>query len=572
MAGIAGQPAPKPQNVPSPVPGEDEGLSFDDFLARQPQPKIDASVDIPFNQITHPAIESFAQALPAAGGIVGGIAGLPMGGILGSAGGAALGASAGTALRLAIEKGILAKQDEDTSSISAALKEIGWEGAKEGLMQGAGGLAFKGIAKGGSLLANTKAGQVVSEYVSHLSSPLTKWVKEEYDQVVEPILTKLSKVMPARNIEESGDTVKELLKTNINNRYGKFKQAYESLDNIAESVPLDRTAINNFTLKLAAEAKNLSSSDEKLMLKMISDISRSQHGLKLKNTVKTINDNASKAFANNQTGLGKQYANLANKLDDFYDDQVTALANKYMRGEISANDSQFLVALMNQRSIVEANPSKYAKSLASDYLKSKEIVRNDYAGFKSFLGDLSEQTKIKMGKKGPMRFLDEIDSIPSEKLMERMFDPKNAQALRKMKQETPEVFNEVVGAKIKNMLSLSSPTGELDVVALRSFQKAINKMPEPVRNLVFDSADVTEMNRILNSPKIEKLGHLQVRGENFLRGWLGDLVEVSKIGSKKIAATGVGKLTGKAISTVAKRETGRAITSPLFDAFGGGKL
>ena len=88
-------------------------------------------------------------------------------------------------------------------------------------------------------------------------------------------------------------------------------------------------------------------------------------------------------------------------------------------------------------------------------------------------------------------------------------------------------------------------------------------MPEPVRNLVFDPEDVKMMNKILNSNKIVRLEHLQNRGENFLRGWLSDLVEISQIGGRKAV-----KQLSKPIPKAAiRRGVGSQVINPLVDTF-----
>ena len=125
MAGIKGQPSPKPSNVPNPVPNEADIEDFERLMAEIPddivlqnegelqlnsEPEETIENDFPGRGV----VESVAENLPAIGGIVGAVAGTAAG-PAGTVGGAALGASAGTAYRQIIERDLLGKSDAPRS-------------------------------------------------------------------------------------------------------------------------------------------------------------------------------------------------------------------------------------------------------------------------------------------------------------------------------------------------------------------------------------------------------------------------------------------------------------------------
>ena len=568
MAGIQGQPAPKPTSVPNPVPAKDTEMSFSKWKASQPAVSIETPEAAPETAPAEQgmgsfpgrgAVETVAEYLPAIGGIAGGIGGTPFGGpMLGGVAGATLGASTGTMYRDIINRDILGKQDVP-DTIQEQLKSAAWGGIKEGLSQAAGGGLMKGAGAVGKGLMNTELGRMTGELVKHVTNPMGNWVKQEIDEIVEPITKKLGQVLPKRNLEESGVVVKELLNSNINTKYNVFKQAYSALDEVSTATPIGDEARLQFTNKIKEHAlNNLSSSNYKKVQIVTDEINRIGNGAQLKDVITVIDDAAGAAYRSNKSSLGKMYSNLANEVEDFYEGEVKKLAVRIQSGKATQTEMGFLTKIMDQRGIVEAHPEKYAKSLANDYMNSLDKISNDYSGFKSFLTDVAEQTKVRMGRKGPGAFVQALDKVPAEKLIERMFDPKNAAALRTMQTETPEIFEEVTGAHLKTIAQRSSPTGELN---LKMFQKEINDIPEATRNLFINPKDVTEMNKILANPRIRRLEILQKAGETFIGSWINNLVELTHIGGKKAV-----QQAGKPLpQTIMRRSVGNA----LGDVFGG---
>ena len=79
---------------------------------------------------------------------------------------------------------------------------------------------------------------------------------------------------------------------------------------------------------------------------------------------------------------------------------------------------------------------------------------------KGWILSSGEQTKVNPSGSGPMSFLKDIQDVPSEKLIERMFDPKNASALRAMQKETPEIYEQVTRTKMQQVLDRSKYDGK----------------------------------------------------------------------------------------------------------------
>ena len=566
MAAIKGQPAPKPSAVTKPVPGADDDAEVNAFLDNfEPPASEDQEVEAVLNSVApasaaveaqeSPAFESpwYTEALPVVGGIVGGIVGAPAGPV-GAVGGATLGGAAGQSLRDIIETQLLGKPQ---SYGIDPLVDAGKAGLEEGAGQVIGGAITKGAGKALGLLDNTIAKPVV-DYMKNT-------VKSIRDSVEEPLMKIIANKATPMNVEEAGNSAKELLKQNIKAKYGPFTQAYSDLDSIAKVTPIDEEARSSFVNGLKSWAdSDLAGDNQRIVKKFANDVVTAKSGMQLDDLVKQIGDAKRTAFANNATAQGQALKALEERANNFFEQETTKLATRIQSGKASPQEINFLNQLMQQRGVVEQDPTKYAQSLAKDYLSAKDKIKTDYAGFRSFLDDVSEQTKIRADKKGPMTFLNSIDEVPSEKLIERMFDPKNAAALRKMQAETPEVFDTVAKSKVSQIIQKSSPDGTIDLKKLRA---NIYKMPEPSRKLLFTPDDLLALNKVVDDPRLTRLKTLEKVGNNLVANWLKQAMAVGSLGKQAVsqskpAMSGIRQVIGRPLVGPAEQMLPRTVGEP----------
>lgn len=544
MSAIKGQPAPKPSQVPNPIPGVEqkkdaaallEELSADDLLGQLDGGEEQVAVAEP--QERFPGANVIDQAvdyLPMVGGLAGGVIGSGAGGV-GAIPGATLGAMGGQSLRRLIEINILGK--DPGSFIENAPKEandVMTAGAVEGVGQAIGAGVFK---------AGSKAISLADDGVRALKGAFS----EAKETLEKPILEFISQRASPLTPEASGTTVKNLLKENIQGKYGPFIKAYSELDEIGAALPLKDESRRGFTMGLKEwAADNLGGDNYKIVKKITDDLDAATNGKQFRNVISQIGDARANAFQTGATQQAGVLKELQQRANDYLESETTKLASKISQGKALPEEMGFLGQLMKQRGIQEPNPMKYAKSLANDYLKSAQSIKKDYAGFKSFLEDVAEQTKVKTVSKGPLTFINDIDAVPSEKLIERMFDPKNVNALRMMQKETPEVFQQVADARIKNLVQKSSPDGNLD---LNSLRKEIMKLPEDARNLLFTKDEILNLNKVLANPRLARLKSLEKAADSKMLAYLR---EISTLVSEKTPA---------AIKVPLKQAVGRGVMS-----------
>lgn len=531
MAGISGQPTPNPKDLKSPVPSPtpDPYSQLDQMEAgSDPYASLDAleaKASAPPEEQDQSMMESAVEYLPAAGGIAGSIAGSMAGGV-GAIPGAALGGAAGQSLKRLIEINFLNKGTENTQA--QELKDVGVTGAIEGASQ----LVGAGMAKIGGKVAMSKFGQKIGGMVADAAETPLRYVKaaadEAREKIQKPVLEFLASKGTKLTGEQAGDAAKNLLKENIKGKYGPFIQAYADLDQVSKALPIQDVTRYKFTEGLKAQAMDLSSDSQKVVRSFAEKFNAADNGAKFSQEIGALQDVIDGAYKNGATNLATALKEVKTKAVGYLEGETTKLAARVSAGKATPQEMQFLSQVMQKRGIQD-DPVKYAKSLAKDYLTSKDKIAKEYSAFRSFLEDVGEQVKVKP-KHGPMSFIDAIDDVPSEKLIEKMFDPKNAAALRRMQKETPEVFEQVTKSKITQLMQKASPDGNLDLAA---FRKEVLKLPPSTRSLLMGPDDLKMLNKVVDNPRLKSLDSLENSGTNTVVKLIGNILEASRtVGAK----------------------------------------
>lgn len=136
-----------------------------------------------------------------------------------------------------------------------------------------------------------------------------------------------------------------------------------------------------------------------------------------------------------------------------------------------------------------------AEMMANGLVKSTKVARDAY---KEFLGKMSDVASVgKLGKIGSYgSFTEALEKVPSAKLADKIFDPKNIEGLRYMADEHPAAFQSLAQAKKTAMIEAATTKGDL---MHNQLLNAVNKLPREVRDLMFSKE---EMNTINASGKI----------------------------------------------------------------------
>lgn len=538
---------------------EPSGSTQGSVLDQYAEPSGSAQAPTPEPSMAKSMAQTAADWAPATLGLAGGIVGSAIPGA-GTIIGAALGGAAGAGYRNLIESTILGKQPATNEQMLSSA-------GKAALEEGTGAAIGMGIAKGVGKLAASELGSRIANVAEAPLRYVQDAVQAVRDKIEEPLTSFIARRVTPLSQEASGDAVKQLFKQNIKDKYGPFVQAYSDLDAVSKIIPLKDEARRTFTQELKAWAlDDLTSDNYKVIKKFADEIDAAPTGRKIDSIIKQMNDYRGMALdrgAHDQAGIIKE---LRDRTADFLEDQTTKLAARVNVGKATPEEKAFLTQIAKQRGVFPDEVDKYAKSLTKDYLNAKDKIRTDYAGFRDFLLDVGVQTGVKAKKLGPMTFLNSIDDIPSEKLVEKMFDPRNAAALRAMQKETPAVFDQVVKSKMTQLVQKSSPLGDLDLMALR---KNVMALPAGTRAMVISPAEMKLMNSVVDNPRLQRLSTLKKLSDNVITKTAVGLVELSHIAGEK-AVGGINSVMNSAnpaVATGARQAVGKMIGNPLVNAF-----
>lgn len=562
MGGIKSQPAPKPSQLPSPVP------EIDPFSAAvvSGEGEADPFAGAQINAVGAAGAQENAGAPQETGLLASGLqlsadiapAGLALGGAfmagpaLVPAAAMAMGLGAiGMAYRQIVEQNILHSQpSQGPLERIQGMKETA---GGEGLAQVVGTGIMKGIPAAGKALGKTKAGAAVYEKAAQLAEEPLSYVKGVIEsartKLQEPLMKIVASKGTSMNTEMAGDAAKNLIKGRIEAKYGTFKVAYENLDAVAQNLHITDEMRRGFTQKLKDWAMNKSGDEYKAVKKFADELDAADNGARFMSEIKRLNGVIRPLMNAGDTELGTTLRAARDMAHEFYEGQTTKLAAKISAGKGTPEEINLIRTLMQQRGIQD-DPVKYAKSIAGDYLKDIKKVRTEYATFRNFLEDVAEQTKTRATNKGPMAFLDNLDDIPSEKLIERMFDIKNARALRTMQTETPGVFKTVVSSKFQQLVNKSTSGGMFNPF---KFRKLMEELPESTQGFLMDSAEMKVMHQVLASPKLRGLDALERLSESNIRHLMQGALEVVK-------DTGGTAIKAAAEKPVVRQAVGKAVT------------
>lgn len=541
MAGIKGQPTPKPSDLKTvDDPFGAAAVQDDPFSsAKVDMPAMDAPIQS--EGYTGPGsstLQTIADYAPAALGLAGAALAGPA--LVPAAAMGMVGAAAGIGYRRLIEENILKSKDPTERKGNLGLTDITDAAGSEGASTVVGGA----VLGGGKALVNSKAGQKVGEKIAQFADEPLRYVNNiiqtERGKIEEPFLKIIKDKITPLNTRQTGDRIKELFNADISQRFSKFTTANQALNEVAKAMPLRDEARLQFYKQADDWATNtLGLDNQKLANKWLNNLIETQN-LSQFNAVKNELNAAFKEATNtfgSKSAQTRTLETILDRADSFVDSQVTDLAKRVSKGTASMPEMSAFQQMMGLQknpnvAVDPKNLSQYAKSVADDYLSGRQAVSKYYSKFRGFLNDVGEQTKLSPSGSGADDFVKQINKVPSEKLVERMFDEKNSRALERMAKETPEIYQQVVQSKMNQIVQKASPDGVLNLDKVRTI---LYKMPPSTREILMNADEMKIMNEVLDSKTRKGYDVVQKIGENAIGKWAQALYHVSNIEGKRAA-------------------------------------
>lgn len=458
------------------------------------------------------------ENLPVIGAIGGGmLAGVP---------GAMIGGGGGQALKEAIEQGLQGVKRSPVETLGNIALQSALAGTGEAIAKPALELAKAAAPAIGSVLTSVpapvikaymdgqmpisqllaQAGGKIAVGAEAVQQKIMGAVDKAQSQMEAPALKIIGDRATQQSDAEVGATVKDMLTKDLQKRYGPFTEAYDKIDSVNQEINIPDEARRKLTQGMkdwALENHPESSDTYKIIQKHAQNIDASNTGAQLQGAAGDLKGDLTDAY---KSGNGKRIEALTEmqgRVSDFQEKQITSLAKRVSDGTASEDEMASFRKIADSEGVpAEEDIGKYAKQISKDYLNSMDKVNSDYSGMKQYASAVQQQTGAKRSG-GIGSLIKNIVAIPDEKLASKMFTPNNAAALNQLKTETPEIFNQLAGAHVRDLAAgATSGEGKLDT---QSFLQSVSEMPKEVRNLVFSPEEQEAFSSVSSNPKLQAL-------------------------------------------------------------------
>lgn len=563
MSGISGQPGTKPTEVNSPIPGASEGMSLDSFAAQAkgagkagqsldsfaaqagqapsaPTGGNDSGYQGPGAGLLQATADVAPTALGIAGGIVGSVAGPGGMAAMGMAG-----AAAGMGYRQFIEQEILGKPLKDPDKLWHEVTDSAGQTGAE-LLAGEGALKVAG--KAGKLALESKVGAALTDKIAATTAPAVKYFSDFTHNlkagIIAPVTDYLENNMARGTAEQSGDQIKGQLTQIIGDKFNSFKQSYAQLNQAVGDIPMADADKLALTGKLRADARGFQGNIYNSVKQYATRIDDAASPQEIHSVLSDVDAEIQRLSGYQTSGTVRDkiaaLQQFSDRAGDFMENFTNGIAQRVAKGKASMEE----MAAFEKMAGAQANPTvpvdpqnlrQYAKGVAKDfsddYIAKRAAVDADYSKFRGFLEDVGDQTRINAGKQGPTQFMRSIQDVPSEQLVDRMFLPKNAAALREMQASTPDVFEAVKQARIRNIYNDSMTDGQVN---LRKLADNFQALPESARSLIISGPQLQQIQAIANSANLKVIDRLSNNAVTGLVRNVIDLTHVSTMAGAKI--------------------------------------
>lgn len=261
---------------------------------------------------------------------------------------------------------------------------------------------------------------------------------------------------------QRGQTIKDQIQNTVDQIYQPLKDAYAERASLGQTIDLpDEARLGQYD-----KLQELSQKFEKASPDTAKVVRDAAEGLLRQDTVSDLDDFV-KVLNEQQRAAqisGNHYtANALNQVIDSLDD--------FTVGQIA-----------KQSKAIQAQGAEFGEAIGNDINASYKALKARYRDFKEIMGDLASDSKL--GKKattyGGIREV--LDSIPNEKLVDKMFDPKNFAGLKRLETNFPDVFQTVIQGKKSDLLRLADGNA-------KKLLSSIDKLSPEVQELMFNQEE-----------------------------------------------------------------------------------
>lgn len=494
------------------------------------------------------------EALPAAGGVVGGVVGAPLGPI-GIGGGSVLGAGFGAAAKNIIRSQLYDEPVNRSELYGGPLREGALEmgGVGMGMLAGKGAAAIGryGVRPAKQMLTQFGRGadavdiplresaerlgvqptrgmesgdpfiQKMESAAAQTPTPTGQKMAREFEAIGEGMRegaeTKVFGELSEETGYQAGARAKGLVETGVEKKLENAKSIYDKVQSELRVIPTDPTSLERVSknIEMLPYAK-IEGTPENALAKRITDNLRKIGG---KYDVGNLEDLRNiKSYVGQIAGDPNASPTMKNTAGQIYEKLVRQEQNTITRAAVNA-----------------ARNPEHGKAVAKEMIGEIKQANKEYRQVSESLKSLGR--KLGIGKvKNYADFVRKMSDVPDEKFVDKVFQPKNIAALDDFSKEFPEAFEALRQSKV-NQLYMKSLTPKKELSVPKLVREAQKMQPE-FKRLVFgdDAVQALDDIEMVYSKTFGKVGPSGTpEGAQYLdfealspTGWYRELKEIAR--------------------------------------------
>lgn len=282
---------------------------------------------------------------------------------------------------------------------------------------------------------------------------------------------------------EAGAKIKEQIQNTVDKIYAPLKEGYAADEAAGNAIDLADEPRIKLHDNLVEQGQNFGSRGSKggKLIEQYAERALAQDTVsQMDKLISEIGGEQRIASRAGDTESANALGQVKETLDDFLDGQITRAGKKM--------ESEGMITAENART---GDVTYGGNEVADDLKSSRKELRKSYREFKNTLNDLTSAGRIskKLNTYGTTEMV--LDSIPNEKLVEKMFDPKNSAGLAKLKEKFGDVFDTLVANKKSQIIGNSMKDGSPDVIKVL---KELDKLSPEIKKLMFKPEELAKLN------------------------------------------------------------------------------
>jgi hypothetical protein len=269
---------------------------------------------------------------------------------------------------------------------------------------------------------------------------------------------------------EAGAVAKDAIQSKVDEMYAPIKKAYSDLEAEGHKIMLpdeDRISLGENLEKQSQNYGSVGSDGGKIIAAYADRAIAQDTASQMDKLVSEIGGKQRIARQAGDYESAHALGQVQETLENFLDRQI-AKQGKQLAKEGAPGTEDAINQLINER----------------------KAVRQKYADFKQTLNDLTSAGRIskKLNTYGTTESV--LESVPNEKLIEKLFDKKNSAGLAKLKEKFPDLFDTIVSHKKSQIFTKSLKDGSPDIGKVL---KEIKGYSPEIKKLLFTPEELQKL-------------------------------------------------------------------------------